>query len=485
MSGEKKSLFGSFKTKSFKAGSYSLILCAVALVIVILLNLIFSALPTKLTELDISSNDLYSLSEYSKTVAKGIKEDVTIYQLSPAGHKDETISRLLARYEDLNKHIKVEVRDPEISQIATAYTKDEVSANSLIFVTEKRSKVVDANSIYGYSQDAMMASYYGQQVSPDEFSGEQEITSALSFVTSDVLPKAYTLSGHGEFELPSAVQSSVASQNIELAELDLMIEKDVPDDCACLLIMAPDSDLREEECKAIEAYAEKGGNVMISTLVANMLKDKTPNFDKLVAYYGVDVQDSFVIEGDPSHYNLYPSFLLPDVESHEITDPIVESKYHVFMPMARALQESKNYRSSLSLSPLLTTSDDAFSRVDTQNPSAEKSPGDGDGPFTLAFAASETVGTEETRAVILASPFFLDEQFVGYTGNMNLLLNALKWMCQLEDNISVVETKSLSTGGTLEVDASSANLLSIVIIFVLPAALLAAGIVIFVRRKKR
>ena len=482
---EKQPMFGSFKTKNFKAGSYSLILCAGALVIVILLNLIFAALPTKYTEIDISATDLYSLSEYSKTVAEGIKEDVTIYQLATPSQKDETISRLLSRYEDLNKHIKVEVRDPEISQIASAYTKDEVSANSLIFVTEKRSKVVDANSIYGYSQDAMMASYYGQSVSPDEFSGEQEITSALMFVTSDVLPKAYTLTGHGEFELPTTVQSSVASQNIELAQLDLMLEKNVPDDCACLLVMAPDTDLREEECKAIESYAEKGGNVMIATLAANMLKGETPNFDKLCAYYGVEVQDGFVIEGDSSHYNVYPNFLLPDVGSHEITDPIADSNYHVFMPMARALQQSKSFRSTLSLTELLTTTDSAFSRADAQNPSAEKSAGDVDGPFCLAYAVTETLGAEESRAVILASPYFLDEQFVGYAGNLNMLLNALKWMCELEDNISVVETKSLSTGGTLEVNTSAANLWSILITVIVPIVLLTVGIVIFVRRKKR
>ncbi len=485
MRGEKKERFGSFKTKSFRAGGYSLVLCAVALVIVILLNLIFSALPSKFTELDISSNDLYSLSDYSEKIARGVQEDVTIYQLAPSGRTDERISRLLARYEDLNRRIKVEVRDPEISQIASAYTKDNVSANSLIFVTDKRSKVVDFSSIYGYSEDAMMSSYYGQQVSPDEFNGEQEITSALSFVTSDVLPKAYALTGHGEYALVSSVQSSVASQNIEIADLDLTLEKNVPEDCACLLVLAPDTDLTAGELRAIEDYAGKGGSVLICSLIPAMLKTPTPNFDKLCAYYGVELQDGFVIEGDASHYNGYPNYLLPDLESHEITDPILESKYHIFMPMVRAMAPSENYRSSLTVTPLLTTTDSAFSRTDTQNASAEKSEGDKDGPFHAAFAVEETAGTTTSRAVIFASPYFLEEELTAYTGNLNLLLNSLKWMCDLEENISVAPTKALSTGGSLEVDASAANLWSIVITVILPAALLAVGIVIFVRRKKR
>ena len=66
------SLRQTFASRSVRAGSYSLAVCAVALVIVVLVNLIAGTLPSKVTEFDISSNALYSLSDYSKQITEKI-----------------------------------------------------------------------------------------------------------------------------------------------------------------------------------------------------------------------------------------------------------------------------------------------------------------------------------------------------------------------------------------------------------------------------
>ena len=482
---EKFSFKKTFGTKSSKAGGYSLAVCAVAVIIAVLVNMIATTIPSKFTELDISAGDLYSLSDYSKQIAEKIDTDVTIYQLATKSNKDSTVSTLLDRYADLNSHIKVELRDPEISQIASEYTKDEVNANSLIFVSDKRSKVVDYADIYEYSEDAQMAAYYGQSVSPDLFDGESEITSALNYVTTDVLPKVYALTGHGEFELPAAVTSGVASENIELCDLDLTLQKTVPEDCACLLLMGPNIDITKDELQTILAYMENGGRIFIAALTASALQSKTPNFNSLLAEYGIEASEGFVIEGDETGYYYYPNYIVPTLDSHEITDPLIDSGYHAFMPMAQSFTLSDSYRSSLQITPLLSTSDKAFSRTDMQNSSVEKTAGDTDGPFDLAYAVSEAVGDKEMRAVIFSTPYFLDGDFASYAGDLNLFLNSLKWMCELEENISVVQTKALSSGGSLEVTGASTLGWSVLITVVLPIVAIVAGIVIYVRRKKR
>lgn len=484
---EKMSLRQAFASRSLRAGSYALAVCAVAVVIAVVVNMIAGTLPVKYTELDLSSNNLYSLSEYSVQIVRNVDTDVTIYHLTTAANEDTRISTLLKRYADLNDHIRLETRDPQISQIASQYTKEQVTENSLIFVSDKRSKYVDYNSIMGYSEEAQMSAMYGQNVERDEFSGEREITSALNFVTTDVLPKVYTLTGHGEFELPAIVQTSVSSENIELVELDLTKEKDIPQDCACLLILGPDSDIAPKELSAIEAYWSAGGKLMAAPLMQSDLKSKTPNFDALFSDLGLEVGDGFVIESESTMFYYYPNFLIPTLQSHEITDPIIESKYHSYFPNARVITISDMHRSTLEITPLLTTSDDAFARADMTNSSAERAAGDTDGPFDVAFAVTETVDDQTSDAVVFSSPSFLDEGygFIAYPGNMNLFLNALKWMCDLEENISVVETKSLSDNGQLEVDNSSFMLWGVVLTLVIPAALLITGIVIFVKRKKR
>lgn len=482
----KAGLRQAFASRSLRAGGYSLAICAIALVIVVLVNLMFGKLPVKVTELDFSRNKLYSISDYSKKVAESIDTDVTIYHLTTAANENKQLSSMLRRYADLNDHIRVETRDPQVSQIASQYTKDELQDNSLIFVSDKRSKVVDYGSILGYSSDAQMyAMMYNQEVDPDEFNGEGEITSALSFVTTDVLPKVYTLTAHGEFELIPALQKAVTAENIELAELDLAKEKTVPQDCACLLILAPDTDLTQQELSAIKSYWENGGKLLYAVLMKSEQKADTPNADALLAELGLEPGDGFIIEGDQSMCYLYPNYLMPQVQSHEITDPLIEGNYHVYFPHARELSEMQQHRSSLQITPLLTTSEASFARSDMENASGEKAEGDTDGPFNTAYAITEDVDGKTAQAVVLATPYFLDQNFASSAGNVNLFLNSLKWMCELKENISVVETKSLSLNASLEVTENAFMLWAILLIVFIPAAVLITGVVIYAVRKKR
>ena len=86
---------------------------------------------------------------------------------------------------------------------------------------------------------------------------------------------------------------------------------------------------------------------------------------------------------------------------------------------------------------------------------------------------------------MFATPIFLDESFISYSGNLNLFLNSLKWMCDLEENISVVETKSLSDNGSLEVASTAFIVWGSVLTVAIPLAVLVTGVVIYVKRKKR
>ena len=75
---------------------------------------------------------------------------------------------------------------------------------------------------------------------------------------------------------------------------------------------------------------------------------------------------------------------------------------------------------------------------------------------------------------------------VDYTvagANSNLLLNALNWMGGQEESISI-RAKSMEEA-TLTVPESSSSFWSIVMIGIIPAALIAVGIIIYVRRKRQ
>lgn len=72
---------------AFQGGSYSLIVTAIVLALLIVLNILAAALPTTWTQYDISSTKLYSITSNTKAVVNALEEDVTIYWIVQAGKR--------------------------------------------------------------------------------------------------------------------------------------------------------------------------------------------------------------------------------------------------------------------------------------------------------------------------------------------------------------------------------------------------------------
>ncbi len=71
-------LKASFQTRSFRVGGYSVVATAIVLAIIIAVNLIVSALPEKYTKLDTTSNQLFTLSDQTKSLVSNLPQEGTI-----------------------------------------------------------------------------------------------------------------------------------------------------------------------------------------------------------------------------------------------------------------------------------------------------------------------------------------------------------------------------------------------------------------------
>ena len=92
---EKRKFKDSINKKYLKNGSYSSVMIVVFVAIIIVINMIVGNLPSKYTQLDISSEKLYTIGDETKAMLKDLDKDVTIYQIAQSGSEDETISNLL------------------------------------------------------------------------------------------------------------------------------------------------------------------------------------------------------------------------------------------------------------------------------------------------------------------------------------------------------------------------------------------------------
>ena len=105
----KQKIKDSMNKKYIKNGSYSVVISAVFIVIVLVVNMIVGSLPSKYTEVDVSAQKLYSITDDTKNFLKKLDKDVTIYQVVQSGSEDETIKKLLEKYEEEKNSIHINV----------------------------------------------------------------------------------------------------------------------------------------------------------------------------------------------------------------------------------------------------------------------------------------------------------------------------------------------------------------------------------------
>ena len=490
--------------KILKHGSYSVAATGIFVCVIILINLVVHALPSKYTRFDVSSSRLYSIGDETKKVLHNLDRDVTIYQIAQEGNEDENLKILLQRYEDETSHIKAVLKDPVVNpKFVSGYTSGNISSNSLIIECGERSKVIDYQDIYLQEIDYDTYSYR-----ITGFDGEGQITSAIDYVTSDDLPVMYILHGHGEKELDPDYQKDMEKLNIEIRSLSLLTEPSVPEDCSLLMILSPGSDFSSSERDEILSYLKDGGRALITT---DYTDADMSNLDEILKYYGIQKEEGIVFEGSTEHYALQtPYYLLPEIKSTEASLETYGSGYYILLPYAQGIKEDGSPRDTCTSEKILVSSDAAYSKTNLTNSVYSKEQTDIDGPFALGIAVKETIHEEagetdsgdmdssqsdedtenyenETKIVYFTSSSIMDSNINAAVsgGNEKLILECVHWMTRNDDqkmNVSI-PAKSLSVS-YLTITERTADIWKIAVIGIVPFFFLILGFTVWMKRRK-
>ncbi len=473
-----------------KHGTYRAGMSVFACVAVVLINLITVNLPSQYLKYDISEQKLFTTGEQTAEVLEKLDEDITLYLVAQQGGEDTTLLELLERYEGLSDHITVDTIDPVLyPNFVSQYTDENLSENSILVVGQERSRAVDYYDIYGYSMD-----YSTYSSSLDSFDGEGQITSAIDYVTADEIPVLYTLEGHDEATLSTSLTESVEKENIEIRSLSLLTSESVPEDAEILLIYGPLSDISAEEKEKITAYLDQGGQVIY---LRGYTDQDIPNLDALLKEYGISVTEGTVMEGSSDHYlPNYPYYLLPDINYSDYTSDV--SSRYVLLPFSQGMTqvmsetEAEESDTGLNYESLLTTSDQAYSKVNMDSQNLEMEEGDIAGPFDLGVVVTKAIDGEEdtedsreAKLVVFASETLLDGQTDAMVsgGNSALFMNVVSQLVDHESTVSI-EAKSMAVT-YLTVTAGSAIFWGLLTVLILPLFLLILGGVIWFQRRKR
>ena len=458
---------------AMKGGSYSLIMTAVVLALLIVANIFVSVMPTTMTKYDISSSKLYSITSNTKVVVNNLQQDVTIYWVVQADEEDEIIENLLGKYESLSSHIDVVKKNPDVFPTFTEqYTDEEVPNNSIIVESGDRYRYISNEEIYEYEVD-----YYSYTYSVSGFDGEGAITSAIDYVVTEDLPQLYVLEGHGEGDLPTTFADSLEKENVVLNSISLLTVDEIPEEADALMIYAPQSDISEAEATILADYTANGGKLLV--IAGPVEGAELTNLNGLLSDYGVTMNEGIVIEGSRENYTGYPNMLLPNMESHAITDPLIEDRYYTIVPLSQGMTVGST--SNGTVTELMYTSDYAFSKVaGFELDTYEYEEGDIEGPFTIALSIDTNGGGQ---IVWFSASDFLDDMYNAYSSgaNVDLAMNAVSSLLGEREALSI-RSKSFNYN-YLTISEETASTLKLLMIGAFPLAYLGFGIFVILGKR--
>jgi len=427
---EKKSGFAaSFKTLNFRGGIYALAVSAVAIALVIIINLVAGKLNINI---DLTETGLFTLNDKTVEFVSTVEDEIKLYYFKQTGTEYPEIDQVLERFDGLNKKITLVEVDPVLHpNYASALVGDEAAAtlqyNSVIVSNETngRSKIVLASEMIVTTLDYVN---YTQTYTSDV---EGQIGAAIKYVTTEELPVMYVMGGHNEVAVTEVQKSLFLKNNIEMKDYSSTTGAEIPEDCDILFINYPEYDFTQAQVDAVKAYLVAGGKAIINLdyIAANFT-----NLKSLLGYYGVEIVEGIVYETDARYYaqNL-PYCLYPQMAEHAITENVIDTK-SVFVPQATGLRVLKNKRDTITATELMVTTEDAYSKVDLYSLGENKTDEDIDGPFAAGICIEETYQGVETKLLVYSSYLWDDVVITENAyGNKELLLDSINYLAELED----------------------------------------------------
>ena len=455
MKREKHNLIG---TKAFRKSSYSTVIMVVIIAIVIAANVMFSKLPTAARNIDVSSNNLYSIGDTTHSVLDGLKNDVEIVVIKDKESTDKRISTLLAKYADYSDHIKVTYKDPVLyPSVLTTYDTEENNIVIKCDATDKTTKVAFSDII------VTSTSYYGSTYETS-FDGEGQLTKAIDYVSNENNKLIYTISGHGESDLGKNISGLISKSNFNVKSVNLLVDNGIPDDCDMLICNQPTKDLADDELKLLREYMENGGKM---TVVLADTTTKTPNFDALMADYGISKVNGYIADTERYYgQNVYQIF--PNYSSGDITGKFGPEEYTLLFGSLGLKVEKTD---GVTVDEFLTTSNKGAAVVG-ENDYTE-------GKYTLAAAATK----DESRFTVFGSASIIDDKFTSYYTNLMDLQVFMNSITANFDDVSNISIDSISLQTTYNTIANGSGI-GAIFIGIIPVALLILGFLRWFGRRK-
>jgi ABC-type uncharacterized transport system involved in gliding motility auxiliary subunit len=388
---------------------------------------------------DLTKNQRYSLSDQSKTLLAGLKEDVKILYFQRQERMPEGRDRL-QQYERASPRIKTEFIDP-VEKPGRAREHEITAVPTLVLERgAKREKI---------SNDS-----------------EQDITNALIKVTRDSKKTVCFVAGEGEADMDdfgdagySSAKGALGKSQYDTKKVVLLQEGKVPEDCTALVLPGPKKDLLPALVALLRDHVAQGGRLLLMVEPEMKGIGPFPNLQGLLREWNVETAKDVVLDVSLQSQMAGTGPLTPlaaQYPYHEITKDF---------RLATAFQTARSVKAGTATTPgvraqnLVETSPQSWAESDLmlREPVQYDDGKDTRGPVSLAAVVTidapeaspspepspspspseEKPKKPQGRVVALGDADFASNAFLGFPGNQDLLVNSVAWLAEDADLISI------------------------------------------------
>lgn len=449
-----------FSRRSSKLGTNTGVLVLAVIAILVFLNYLgFRHHKT----FDLTSEKLYTLSDQTKKIIGPIRTPVQVYMFDrdsgPDAEQVQSMKDQMTEYTNENHNIHFTLVDPqEHPELAKQYD------------VTRMGQVIVVN---------------GSHIEKPEETTEQDITSAILKAISTTVKTVCFVEGHGEKSTAatdakgfSAVATELGKENYQLKTVNLVTSGSVPSDCSVLVDPGPAKSFFPQETQMIQKYLQGGGKAMF------LLDPGTdPKLEDVMQPWNVKVGDDFVIDVSGVGRLLGAGPAIPLVVDYG-SSPIVQDFEHsmTFFPLARTVAIADTSKTEPQATELLKTSAASFTVASLGNGTVKYDPKkDQRGPLSLGVAAENGSGKTDARLVVIGNSEFASNQWIGQQRNGDLFFNAVNWLTQ-EGNLISIRPKQPTNRRVTFTEAQQRGLQWVSVIF-LPLFVIVTGIIIWVKRR--
>ncbi|MBE6611735.1 MAG: hypothetical protein E7632_04525 [Ruminococcaceae bacterium] len=485
--------FDPARSRKLKYGAMSVIMTTVVIAAVVIVNVIFSALAyNKNWYIDMTKDKLYGLSDAGREMLDTIDHDIQIHFCAPYDELEanfyqklvfELVKEMAASYDNITYDYIDIISNPTAINKYKSTTATSIKTTNIIVESGTEFRVFTLEAMFVFNESQVVWA----------FNGEKKLITAMMQITQAETPIAYYTYTHGE----------AISENVYLLELfydagyDVrpidLTKEDVDPTADVILICNPiydfegiseDTKGRKSEIEKIDDFLDGFNNVMV------FCDPETPVLPELFEFlyeWGIEFDQSQLKDPtnaiDTESLAIVGNYAIDESLGASLVKPITSlgTPPKTIVKEARPINLVWDAKDSRITSTVLYTSDTA------DKYSLETGEMVDEGQFPLVVLSRESRYIENvphySYVFAVGSKYFASDDYLGKStyGNADILHNMMLTMGK--EQVPIDLDFKLFEDESLDITTQEAANWTIFLTAFIPAVVLIAGIVIWIRRK--